>query len=237
MSISTPSPSNTRGNPTPLRRAKGESSSVSSQLTLTSTAADLHNFLRTRRSIRRFKPDPVPDPVIQSILVTATYAPSAHNRQPWRFAVVTDLSVKTRLAEAMAQDFERDLLRDGVPPEKIQVQLKRSRERIISAPVAIILCLDMSEMDSYPDVRRQQAEQTMAIQSVAAAGLQLLLAAHAGGLGGVWVCAPLFAQKTIQKTLELSGQWEPQAMFFIGYADELPKTKEMKDIGDLVKIL
>src|SRR5512142_1153355 len=115
MSISTPSPSSTRGNPTPLRQDKDASSSASDQLTLTSTAVDLHNFLRTRRSIRRFKPDPVPDPVIQSILATATYAPSAHNRQPWRFAVVTGLSVKARLAEVMAQDFERDLLRDGVP--------------------------------------------------------------------------------------------------------------------------
>ncbi len=137
----------------------------------------------------------------------------------------------------MAQDFERDLMRDGVPPGKIQAQLKRSRERIISAPVVIILCLDMSEMDSYPDERRQQAERIMAIQSVAAAGLQLLLAAHAEGLGGVWVCAPLFAQKVIQKTLELSEKWEPQAMFFIGYADELPKPKELKHIENLVKML
>jgi len=196
---------------------------------------ELHHFLRTRRSIRRFKSDPVPDPVIQNILSTATYAPSAHNRQPWRFVVVTDLSVKTRLAEAMAQDFQRDLLRDGISPEKIQAQIKRSRERITSAPVAILLCLDMSEMDSYPDEKRQQAERMMAIQSVAAAGLQLLLAAHAEGLGGVWICSPLFAQDTIRKTLELSEKWEPQGMFFIGYADELPKDKGMKGLQSLVK--
>lgn len=202
---------------------------------MTHTAVDLHNFLQTRRSIRRFKPDPVPDPVIQSILTTATYAPSAHNRQPWRFAVLTSLAVKARLAEAMAQNFERDLLRDGVPPERIQAQIERSKERIISAPVAIILCLDMSEMDVYPDEKRQQAERTMAIQSVAAAGLQLLLAAHAEGLGGVWVCSPLFAQATICETLELPEAWEPQGMFFVGYADQIPKSKEMKDIESLVK--
>jgi F420 biosynthesis protein FbiB-like protein len=179
----------------------------------------------------------VPDSVLQSILSTATYAPSAHNRQPWRFVVVKDLSVKAQLADAMAEDFERDLRRDGVAPEKIQAQITRSKERINTAPLVILLCLDMSEMDSYPDPKRQRAERIMAMQSVAAAGLQLLLAAHAEGLGGVWVCSPLFAQETIQKTLNLSESWEPQAMFFIGYADELPKEKAMKDLQSLVKWL
>jgi coenzyme F420-0:L-glutamate ligase / coenzyme F420-1:gamma-L-glutamate ligase len=194
---------------------------------LTNTT-ELHEFLRTRRSIRRFKPDPVPDSALQNILTTATYAPSAHHRQPWRFIVIMDLSTKTQLADAMAQDFERDLTRDGLPPEKITAQIKRSKERIISAPVAILLCLDMSEMDSYPDNKRSKAEYMMAVQSVAAAGLQLLLAAHAEGLGGVWACWPLFAQETIQKTLNLSESWEPQGMFFIGYAKDIPEARERK---------
>lgn len=150
---------------------------------------------------------------------------------------MADLSVKARLAAAMAEDFERDLVRDGVSAEKIQAQIKRSKGRITAAPVAILLCLDMSEMDSYPDEKRQQAERTMAVQSAAAAGLQLLLAAHAEGLGGVWVCSPLFAGETIQKTLSLPEEWEPQAMFFIGYPDELPRTKEMKPLDNLVKML
>ena len=164
------------------------------------------------------------------------YAPSAHNRQPWRFCVVTDLSVKSQLAEAMARDFEHDLRQDGVPAEKIQAQIKRSKDRITCAPVAILLCLDMSEMDVYPDDRRNHAERMMTVQSVAAAGLQLLLAAHAEGLGGVWVCSPLFAAETIQKTLNVSEFWEPQAMFFLGYPDQAPKVKEMKDLQSLVKI-
>ena len=201
---------------------------------MTCTGTELHTFLRTRRSVRRFKPDPVPDSVIETILATATYAPSAHNRQPWRFVVLTDIAIKTSLAEAMGTDFERDLIRDGLPPEKIQLQVKRSRERITTAPVAILLCLDMSEMDSYPDQKRQDAERMMAIQSVAAAGVQVLLAVHAEGLGGVWACWPLFAQETIQKTLILSQSWEPQAMFLIGYTDSPPRKKEMKDLESIV---
>jgi len=199
---------------------------------LTSTA-ELHQFLQTRRSIRRFKPDPVPEPVIQNILATATFAPSAHNRQPWRFVVITTQSVKESLADAMAADFERDLRLDGIPLESIQVQIKRSRDRITSAPVAILLCLDMSEMDSYPDENRSAAERTMAVQSVAAAGLQLLLAVHAEGLGGVWACWPLFAQETIKGSLDLPEIWEPQAMFFIGYTDDNPKPRERKAIDEV----
>jgi F420 biosynthesis protein FbiB-like protein len=165
------------------------------------------------------------------------FAPSAHNRQPWRFVVITSKSVKENLAEAMAIDFERDLTRDGLPPEKIQSQVKRSKDRITSAPVAILLCLDMSEMDLYPDEKRSRAEYIMATQSIAAAGMQLLLAAHAEGLGGVWACWPLFAQETIQRTLNLAKNWEPQGMFLIGYPEGTPKIKDMKDFESLIKML
>src|SRR5687768_16879814 len=231
MNTSTNFPSNMTTNPGPIAKLKNGSSSRSSQPILTNTI-DLHNFLQTRRSIRRFKTDPVPASAIQNILTTATYAPSAHNRQPWRFVVITDLSVKGKLAEAMAQDFERDLRRDNLPLEKIQLQIKRSRSRITSAPAAILLCLDMSEMDSYPDEKRNKAEYMMAVQSVAAAGMQLLLAAHAEGLGGVWACWPLFAQETIRKALNLSETWEPQGMFFVGYPENVPEARERKHLQE-----
>jgi F420 biosynthesis protein FbiB-like protein len=200
---------------------------------LTSTT-DLHNFLRTRRSIRRFKPDPVPDSIIQNILTTATFAPSAHNRQPWRFCVVTTSDVKQKLADAMGVEFKRDLEADGLPQEEIQKRVTRSRERILAAPVVIILNLDMSEMDMYPDKKRRQAEFRMAMQSVANAGLQLLLAAHAEGLGGVWVCSPLFAQEIIQKILNLPETWEPQGMLFIGYPDVFPEARERKSLDEII---
>jgi coenzyme F420-0:L-glutamate ligase/coenzyme F420-1:gamma-L-glutamate ligase len=200
---------------------------------MSTTTTDLHRFLRTRRSIRRFKPDPVPDEVIENILLTATFAPSAHHRQPWRFCVVRDSSSRTNLADAMAVDFERDLTQDGLPPEKIQAQIKRSKDRILSAPALILLCLDMSEMDVYPDKKRKQAEFRMAVQSAANAGMLLLLAAHAEGLGSVWVCSPLFAQETIQKTLGLPRAWEPQAMYFLGYAIDIPEVRERKPLPEI----
>src|SRR5258706_606112 len=194
MNTSTNLNFDTTTNPGYIEKPKDGSSSRSSPRILTNTT-DLHNFLQTRRSIRRFNPDPVADSVIENILTTATFAPSAHNRQPWRFCVVTDLSVKTKLADAMAMEFERDLNNDQLSQTEIQKRITRSRERIISAPVVIILSVDMSDMDVYPDEKRNKAEYLMAVQSVANAGMQMLLAAHAEGLGGVWVCSPLFVQE------------------------------------------
>ena len=135
----------------------------------------------------------------------------------------------------MASDFQRDLEQDGLPPEKIQTQIERSKSRIVSAPVAILLCMDMTDMDTYPDDKRQYAERMMAVQSAAAAGMQLLLAAHAEGLGGVWACWPLFAQETIRKTLNLDQAWDPQGMFFLGYTDENPVVRERKSLAETVQ--
>ena len=198
---------------------------------------ELHTFLRSRRSIRRFKPEPIEDSVIERILTTATFAPSAHNRQPWRFCVIKDQAARARLADTMAADFQRDLERDNLPADEMNARLAKSRERINSSPLVVVLCMDMSEMDVYPDARRADAERMMAIQSTANGGLQLLLAAHAEGLGAVWTCGPLFAQDVVRSALSLPAAWEPQAMFFIGYPESVPEASPRKDLQEVVRII
>lgn len=194
----------------------------------------MHAFLRSRRSTRRFKPGAPEDAVIQRIIETATCAPSAHNRQPWRFAVLTDPQPKIRLAELLAADFRRDLAADQLDEQEIASRLTRSQNRIKDAPLVIVLCMDTSEMDVYPDQKRSAAERAMAMQSTAAAGLQLQLAAHAEGLSSVWTCSPLFAPETVRAALALPAAWEPQAMFFIGTALDAPKVKELKPLADVI---
>jgi F420 biosynthesis protein FbiB-like protein len=197
----------------------------------------LHDFLRSRRSTRRFQPREINRATINRILETATHAPSAHNRQPWRFAALTGPGPKFRLGETMAAEFRRDLAADGLPEPEIEALVSRSKSRIREAPLVIVLCLDMSEMDIYPDEKRQQAERLMAVQSTALAGLQLQLAAHAEGLGSVWVCAPLFAPGAVRDALTLPETWEPQGMFFMGYPDGEPKAKELKPLNKVIKYI
>lgn len=165
------------------------------------------------------------------MLVTATYAPSAHNRQPWRFAIVKTPSVKTRLAEALTTKMRADMQANGAPDAEIEKRVANSIRRMAEAPVVIVLCRDVT------DVREDTSQEAvMGIQSVAAAGLQLLLAAHAEGLGGNWICWPLYAQVETRAALDLPETWQPQAMVFIGYPNEMPGAREMKAMEDLVKV-
>jgi len=198
-----------------------------------SLSADLHAFLRSRRSIRRLLPGAVSDLALERILATATFAPSAHNRQPWRFAVLTRNSSKGALADAMAERFRADLESDGQPEDQVQARVERSRARIASAPIVIILCMDVSEMDQYPDASRTQAERTMAIQSTANAGMMLLLGFHAEGLGGVWNCAPLFAPEVVRSVLDLPASWEPQALLMAGKIADAPQTPPRKTLDEV----
>jgi F420 biosynthesis protein FbiB-like protein len=176
--------------------------------------------LLSRRSIRRYQARTVAPSLVTQILEAAIWAPSAHNRQPWRFAVITDAGLKSRLAEAMGERLRCDLAADGAPDAVIASDVQRSRQRITSAPCLIVVCLSMVDMDAYPDERRQHNEFLMAAQSTAMAGQNLLLAASALGLGACWMCAPLFAQDTVREVLSLPDDWQPQGMVTLGYPDE-----------------
>jgi coenzyme F420-0:L-glutamate ligase / coenzyme F420-1:gamma-L-glutamate ligase len=198
---------------------------------------EMITFLRSRRSVRRFKPEAVPGAVLENILETALWSPSAHNRQPWRFAVLQKGEDKARLAESMGIEFRRDLQRDGLSYTEIETQVERSRRRIVEAPLVIVLCLDPSELDSYPDALRRQAEHTMAVQSVAMAGGSLMLAAHAHGLGSVWICAPLFAPAAVTRALDLPSTWEPQGMVLAGYPARIPEPRPRRSLDEVTKFL
>jgi coenzyme F420-0:L-glutamate ligase/coenzyme F420-1:gamma-L-glutamate ligase len=196
---------------------------------------DAIELFRGRKSVRRFRSDPVPGPVLEQILEAAMLAPSTHNSQPWRFAVLTDQPMKERLAHAMGVDFLRDLTSDGVELQEARRQVQHSRERLIAAPAVIVLCLDRSTIDIYPDQTRQQASHLMMAQSVAIAGGYLLLAAHAHGLGGVWMCAPLFAQETVRKALDLPAEWEAQGLVLLGYPAVVPERRARLSIRDVTR--
>lgn len=186
----------------------------------------LLHVIFNRRSLRRYQPDPVPRTLIERILTAAIWAPSAHNRQPWRFAVVEDPARKEQLAAAMGAQLRHDLAADGLPAEAIEADARRSYERLTTAPVLIVICLTLVDMDSYPDARRSEAEYLMAVQSVAMAGQNLLLAAHDAGLGACWLCAPLFCPDVVRAALQLPADWQPQGLVTLGYpAQERTRTR------------
>ena len=197
---------------------------------------DIFEAIYTRRSIRRYSDEPVPRDLIEKILDAARWAPSAHNRQPWRFAVMERAETKHALASAMGARLRADLERDGVTQDIVDKDVTRSHQRITRAPVLIVVCVSMRDMDTYADARRKHAEYLMATQSVAMAVQNLVLAAHALGLGACWMCAPLFVQDTVRDVLHLDADWEPQALITVGYPAE-EKTKTRNEIGRHTRFL
>jgi coenzyme F420-0:L-glutamate ligase/coenzyme F420-1:gamma-L-glutamate ligase len=190
-------------------------------------AEGLFAIIQSRRSIRRYGDRPVPADVLRRVLAAGQWAPSAHNRQPWRFAVVIDPAQREKLARAMGEQFRADLLSDGLPTQEVERQIGRSTERISGAPALIVVCLSMADMDHYPDDHRQSAERVMAVQSTALAAQNILLMAHAEGLGACWMCAPLFCPEVVRAALALPADWEAQALLTLGYpAEERTKDRE-----------
>lgn len=182
--------------------------------------------------IRHFQDRPVARTLVDELLAAAVRAPSPHNRQPWRFAVLMG-EARITLATAMGMQLRHDLAQDGVATELIEKDAQRSFQRITSAPVGILACLSMTDMDVYPDERRNTHERWMAGQAVAAACQNILLHATELGLGACWMCAPLFCQQTVRTALVLPMDWEAQALITIGYAADEGRERARKPVEDL----
>ena len=202
-------------------------------VTAASPAAEFLRLAQGRRSIRRYQNRPVDRLILQELLIAAMWAPSAHNRQPWRFCVVTGEEAKQRLSAHMGERWRRDLSADGADPSFIQRRVAISHARIAGAAALIIASVSMADMDVYPDEQRSQAEWLMAVQSVALACQNLLLAAHAHGLGACWMCAPLFVPELVRTVLDLPDTWQPQTLITLGYAAE-EKSKEREPLATRV---
>ena len=193
--------------------------------------------IRGRRSVRRYAAQPVPAELVEKLLEAAHWAPSAHNRQPWRFVLLNDLALRRRLAESMAAGWQHDLLADGADPAMVSRRAAISIERISTAPLAILPCLDLDSLDNYPDPQRQQREWQMGVQSVALACQNLLLAAHHQGLAACWMRAPIFCPDLVQAILDLPAALEPQALLTIGYPpDDAPRSKERAPLATRVVV-
>ncbi len=165
---------------------------------MTCTPNDLLEFLKTRRSIRKFKPKQVPEDLILKILDIARYAPSAHNSQPWRFIVVKDPKIKEELAN----------IHGGAKP-------------LHNAPQAIVVVSD------------KNASPSSYLIDGANATIYIQLAAHALGLGTVWI-QTMRNIKDIQRILDLPENLVPVAILAIGYPDEQPKIRERLPLEKLV---
>lgn len=145
--------------------------------------------LMTRRSIREYKSDTIPDKLLERILRAAMQAPSARNLQPWHFVIIN----------------RRDVL-DSIP------KFHPYASMVLQAPVVIVVCGDLDIENSIDYIN----------QDCSAATENILIAAHASGLGAVWLgVVPREKRiKGVKKLLNLPDHIVPVSMVVMGYPDE-----------------
>jgi len=194
----------------------------------------LASAIGRRRSVRRYGPAPVDEAIVERLLAAATRAPSAHNRQPWRFAVLVDSESKHKLATAMGNRLRQDRTADGDGSAAIEADVARSYARLTEAPLVIVASIDTGDIDHYPDKRRSDAEHLMAVQSTAMAMQNLLLAAQSEGFGACIMCAPLFCPDVVVEALGLPPGWQPQMLATIGSPATTGKERPRLPLRDIV---
>jgi len=180
---------------------------------------NLEDAIKTRRSIRKFKPDAVPRENVEKILELATWAPSAMNQQNWKFVVIKGEQVeKLRQisSEAFKSHVEKDLEKVFAKYPQIIKATGRFFDDLGGAPVVICVYRKETVEGLIPDV-----------ESVAAATQNLVLAAHSFGLGACWMTGIL---PLADKINEITGEKELslQAIVALGYPDTEPKPPPRK---------
>jgi nitroreductase len=200
----------------------------------------LLRLARGRRSIRRFRPDPVPEAVLERLLEVARWAPSAGNRQAYRLLLVTAPATIAALGEAvraatarLAAGLRADLAESGrayldnfthfAGAPVVCVPIYRSGFDLRAAVAA----------EPAPDGYAEPAHDALA--SVAAAIMSLLLAAQSVGLGSCWMTGPLCAAATLGALLEVPRGWSVAALVPLGYPDEAPAAPRRRELEQLVR--
>jgi len=164
---------------------------------------DVFEAIRGRRSIRKYKPKPVPDDLVKKILEAAVWAPSASNIQPWKFIVIKDKKV-------------------------LEMVRKISPGYFGDAPLAILVC---SDKERAYRLGGELGRNYLTIADCAVAVQNMLLAAYASGLGTCIVKS--FSSTAIRHILEIPDGTEPELLVIVGYPDQSPKPPSRRPLQEI----
>ncbi|MGO9322313.1 MAG: nicotinate-nucleotide--dimethylbenzimidazole phosphoribosyltransferase [Solirubrobacteraceae bacterium] len=184
----------------------------------------VHRVIAERRDVRRFRPDAVPDDVLERVLAAAHRAPSVGLMQPWRLIVIRD--VDTRVAVRRLAQRER-LRQAGKFDERTSQFLDQKVEGVVEAPLGVCVCCDHGE----PDVEilgRGTIPETD-VYSTACAVQNLWLAARAEGLGVGWVS--FYRPEDLRALLGIPARVDPIAYLCVGWPDERPVRPGLEAAG------
>ena len=181
-------------------------------------------LVRERRSIRKFRQDPLPKEVVRRIIEAASWAPSASNRQDWEFRVVTSASVKEKMQDIVRSRWESvlDKSRSEVIKEELQKYVSMF-DWFSHAPALIIISAKRPESFLYHILGDTAGDVAGTEISAAMAAQNLMLAAHASGIGSCCVTGPLAAQEELKELLEIGKGRKIVCLIALGYPAEQPE--------------
>ena len=200
--------------------------------------------LQARRSIRRFKRECPPREVIASLIEAAVLAPSASNKQPWRFFITDDAAVIERMAQAVQSAVERIV--GHIEPQYMDSFRAYGNYfvRFREAPVVIVPAYRELEVLSNlvddgigaDDLERiQSMELSSGLISTSLAVQNLMLHAHSIGLGSSSMTGPLLARDALKEILGVPRSWHIAAVIPVGYPDEEPPPVPRKPIDAVMR--
>jgi nitroreductase len=185
--------------------------------------------IAARRSIRKFKDAPIQDEILQKILTAAVQAPSAKNRQPWRFVII-----QGDKRAAMVR-----IMREGIARAKAQEDdigsCEGSAKVMEGAPITVFIFNPDGLRPWRKHTVHQMFMDVLDIQSIGAAIQNMLLAATDLGLGSLWICDVFIAYVELCKWLGEKGELIAAVSF--GYADESPAARPRKPMSEVVREL
>ena len=188
---------------------------------------DFEEVVVRRRSTRKFKEDPIPEQILNKVLETGRWAPSASNSQPWRFIVVTDIEVKRRIA-VMSTEFSRKAWSKFTPQRARYLAARGGswdKSRIAKIPVLLTVCYEIVE-----GIREK-----LVLGSVWAAIENMLLAATAEGLGScIYTFYNIDEENSLKEILRVPRSFRIAAMIQLGYAASEPPSPARKALNEIV---
>ena len=160
--------------------------------------------IQKRRSVRKYKQDPIPEEALLRVLEAARLAPSGKNFQPWKFIIVKDKALKEKLARASAGQFF-----------------------IAKAPIIIVGC-------GFPDNCYARMGRYMKSWSVdvTIAMEHLILQAQEEGLGTCWIGS--FEEEEVKAILNVPEEVKVLALTPLGYPEEIPRFRGRKSLDEII---
>ncbi|HEX9910518.1 MAG TPA: nitroreductase family protein [Desulfatiglandales bacterium] len=195
-------------------------------------------LVRGRRSIRKFRRDPLPKEALRRIIEAASWAPSASNRQDWEFRVVTSSPVKERMRNIVRSRWESVLDRSSSDVIREELQKYISMFDWFShAPALIIISAKRPESFLYHILGDTAGDVAGTEISAAMAAQNLMLAAHASGIGSCCVTGPLAAQEELKELLGMGKGRKIVCLIALGYPAEQPEAPLRKSVERVSKVI